>query len=817
MSALIQDFKYSLRMLGKNPGFTIVAILTLALGIGANTAIFSVVNGLLLHPDGISHPDRVVAVRVRYEKLNLKSILVSATDFRDVRDSRKVFAAAAVADNRDFSYQSSDWPLRLRGAAVSHEWFDVFETKPMLGRVFTPDEDQPNANHEVILSYNTWKNVFGSDAAIVGRSLQLNHEPYRIVGVMGPDFQWPGEADLWSPLGLSASDLSDDNRFNEGLFCVARVQPRLKFATAAAYMDILTQRIANDRRSPYAKSSGWSMFAVPFTQFVYGDIRTPLLVLIGAVGCVLLIACANIAGLTLARASGRTKEFAIRTSLGASPWRLVRQMLVESFVVAAGGMALGLLLGEVSIRALLALAQDNLGKGITVRMDGYVLLFTALAAIASAFIFGIAPAWHISRIDPQSNLGGGRGADAGSRVHRRYRDALVMGQLALALLLLASTGLFLKSLSRLQDVNLGFRPHGVMTAVLSLSDRQYETGAKQSALFREILQRLSNAPGVTSAAAAYPLPFSGFGGSASFAIEGRPKTPGDPGPHGDVQTISPGYFSTMGIPILRGREFTAEDREDGQAVVMIDANLARQFWPNNDPIGKRLRINDSDPWATIVGVAAATRHAQVVGEEASSEGIESSGKGVYYYPINQAGMRFGFLIARTKGDAGGLANTMREVVRSADPGQPVSDLKTMDQRVVLSLGPRRSAVALLAVFAALAMILSGVGLFGLVRYSVGQRTREFGIRAALGASSLDLLRMVLGQGLRLAILGAAAGLVGAATLSRVLQSLLYGVSPIDPVIFAAVTLMLILVALVACWLPARRAMRINPMEALRHE
>ena len=817
MNTLIQDVRYAIRVLGKNPGFTIVAVLTLAMGIGANAAIFSVVNGLLLHPAGIPHPDRVVAVRVRYDKLNLKSIVASPTDFRDVRDSREVFAAAAAQDNRDFSYRSGDWPLRLRGAAVSRDWFAVFEAKPILGRTFTAEEDQPNANHEVVLSYPTWKNVFGADAGVVGRSVQLNQEPYQVIGVMGPDFQWPSQVDIWAPLGLSSSDLSDDNRFNEGLFTVARLQQGVNFSKAAAYMDVLTQHVVNDPRSTFPKRSGWGMFAVPFTEFVYGDVRMPLLILMGAVAFVLLIACANLAGLLLARASGRAKEFAVRTALGASPWRLVRQMLVESMVIAAGGMTFGLFIGEASIRALLALARENVAAGFTIRMDGYVLLFASFVAVTSALIFSIAPAWQIARMDPHANLGEGRGVNTGSLLRHHFRDALVVGQLALALVLLAGTGLFLESLTKLQDVNLGFRPRGVMTAIWSLPDHQYDTTAKQAAFCRQVLERLSHSPGIVSAAAAYPLPFSGFSGSASFEIEGRPKPPGDPGPHGDVQIISPAYFSTMGIPILHGREFSDEDRQGGQAVAVVDANLARQYWPNEDPVGKRMRINDSDPWARIVGVAAPTRHTQVVGEEASAEGIEGAGKGVYYFPINQAGLKFGFLIARTNGDAASLAGIFREVVRAEDPNQPMSDLKTMDQRVAISLGPRRSAVALLEVFATLALLLSSVGLFGLLRYNVAQRTQELGIRMALGATPAIVLRLVIGQGMRLALLGAGTGLIAAFALTRVLESMLYGVSATDPVVFAGVLIVLGITALVACWLPARRAMRVDPIGALHHE
>jgi len=818
MTNVVQDIRYAIRMLWKNPGFTAVAVLTLALGIGANTAIFSAVNGLLLHPNGIPHPERLAAIRVRYEKLNLKSIVISAPDYGFVRDNNQIFASVAAETNGDFNYTGGDWPLRLRGAKVSWQWFDVFEAKPMLGRVFLPEEDQPNANHEVVLAYNTWKTLFGGDEGIVGRSIQFNQEPYKVIGVMGPEFLWPNQTDLWAPLGLAPKEFEADNIFNENYFVVARLQPGVKLPSAAAYLDVLTQQVSDDPRAKgYPRDSGWGMFAIPFTEFVYGDVRTPLIILLGAVGFVLLIACSNVAGLLLARASGRAKEFAVRTALGASPWRLGCQTLTESVVLAAGGMLLGLGIAAVVIRALLALAPGNLATGLVIPMDGYVLGFTALMAAASAIIFGAVPAWKIARIDPQQNLKQGRGTGGTSRGDHRFRDFLVAGELALALVLLASAGVFLKSLAKLHDVDLGFRPHGLMTAALTLPPRTYDMPAKQIAFLRSALDRLATSPGVESAAAGVPLPFSGFGGSSSFDIDGRVAPPGDPGPHGDLRGVSSGYFETMGIRLNRGRTFTDHDREGSQPVVMIDENLARTYWPNQDPVGQRIRYGSELPWATIIGVVAPVRHSQVVGEEASAMGVEGGGKGVYYYPLYQTQAPATFLIARTNGDPARLGAAIREAIHAVDPGQPVSDLKTMDERVAMSMGPRRSAVALLTVFAIMALSLAAVGLFGLVRYNVAQRTQEIGVRMALGASRNDVLRMVLGEGLRLALAGVGGGLIAAFALTRVLAGLLYGVSATDPGTFAGMAVLLTVVALFASWLPARRATRVDPLVALRYE
>jgi len=818
MRALLEDFRYALRMLGKSPGFTVVAVLTLAVGIGANTAIFSVVNGLLLHPFGLPHPERLLAIRARYEKLNLKSIVISAPDYTFVRDNKQTFAAAAIEMENDFNYAAGAWPLRLRGSRVSWQWFDVFEARPLLGRVFAPEEDQPNADHEVVLAYGTWKSIFGGDSDIVGRSIQLNQQPYKIIGVMEPDFEWPSQTDLWAPLGLAPDAFTLDNIFNENYLAVARLEARVKPSNASAFLKMTSQQICDDPRTQgYPKASGWSLFAIPFTEFVYGDVRTPLLILLGAVGLVLLIACSNVAGLLLARASSRAKEFAVRTALGASPWRLARQMLTESMALAFVGMLLGLVIAFQAVRALLWLAPGSLSTGLDIHLDLYVLLFTAVIAGASAIIFGAAPAWQIAFLDPQQNLKQGRGTGEGSAGRHRFRSGLVVAELSLALVLLASAGVFLKSLEKLKDVDVGFRPHGLMTAALALPERQYDTPDKQVAFLNGMLARLSSAPGVISAAAAMPLPFSGFGGSASFNIEGRVAPPGDPGPHGDVRGVSPRYFETMGIRLVRGRVFTDQDRRGGQAVAIIDENLAREYWPNQDALGQRLRNGNNAPWKTIVGIVRPVRHSQVVGEEASREGVEGSGKGVYYFPLYQENSPATFLIARTSGDPAALAGAIRLAVHDVDPGQPVSDLKTMDERIAMSMGPRRSAVTLLSVFAAMALTLAAVGLFGLIRYNVTQRTQEIGVRMALGASRSEVMRMVLGESLRLALLGVAGGLVAAFALTRVLSSLLYGVSPTDPLTFAGMALVLISVALLASSIPAQRATRVDPLVALRYE
>jgi putative ABC transport system permease protein len=818
LNAIRQDMRYGLRVLAKSPAFTSVAVLTLALGIGANTAVFSVFNALFLHPPGVADPGQVVVQRVRYGKLGLKNISVSAPDFVRLRDSKEVFSAAAIETTADFNYTAESGPERLNGALVSWQWFDVFGAKPVLGRVFTADEDQPNANREVVLSYGAWQRWFGGDASAIGQTVQLNEQPYRVIGVMGPEFPWPNpRIDLWAPLGLPASDFAIENTFNEMYLSVARLQSSVSFAKASAYTDLLTKRVSDDPRAVYAKDAQWGMFLMPLTDFVFGDLRSPILILGGAVAFVLLIACANIAGLLLAKSAGRSKELAVRAALGASRAQLVVQALSENAVLGVMGIVAGLAVAQAGIKGLLLAAPKALASGVVFPMDKSVLLFSVAMGFLAVLIFGSVQAWHASRVDPYNALRELGRSTTGSRAHQRFRSFLVAGELALGLVLLAGTGLLLKSLTRIGEVNPGFQSHGVMTAGLALPSQQYNTPEKQFAFFRSVLDKLSHSPGVTEAGAGYGLPFAGGNNSASFQIEGKPVAPGSPGPHGDIRYVTPGYFRALTIPLREGRIFTDADRMGSQPVAVIDENLAREYWPNEDPIGKRISYGVRSGWATIVGVVGHIRFNQLAGEESSSEEAQSAEKGAYYFPIYQTRAPYGFLIAKTNGNPQALAGTIRQAVRETDPNQPVSDMKSMDQRIAESLGPQRFAANLLAVFAVLAVLLTAVGLYGLISYSVAQRTNEIGIRTALGADRADILQLVLRQGAMLALAGAAVGVAAGLALARMMQSLLYGVSPADPASFAGAAVLLIVVALVASWLPARRAMKIDPMVALRYE
>ena len=787
-----------------------VALVTLALGIGANTAIFSVVNQVLLNPAGISNPGRIVALRVNYDKLALRNIGVSIPDFADVLHSTQQFESAALLDTGDFNYTGSAVPERLRGASVTWRWFDVFGAHPALGRVFRPEEDRPNANPEVVLSFAAWKRLFGEDPGVLGRAIELNQTTYRIIGVMGADFRWPADIDLWAPLGLADSQYSENNRFNESFQAVARLRPGVPFASANAFVGVLSNRLktSGSGNGAYAKDAAWGIFLLPFTDFIAGPTRTPMLVLLGAVGFVLLIACSNIAGLMLARASGRTREIAVRAALGAGRWDLIRQSLCESLVLAAGGAVAGLGVAFAGVRGLLAMAPEGLPVAVSVRMDAPVLAFAALAAVGAAVLFGIAPAWQISRLNRYELLKEGGRSNSAGRGRQRMRSSLVVAEVALALVLLVGAGLFLRSLAALEEVNPGFDAAGVITAGVSLPHARYDSDAKQIAFYQAVLDNLSATPGVTAVAAGVPVPFSGNAGSASFQIEGLPVPPGDPGPHGDIGAVSADYFAALKIPVRQGRVFTALDRADTQPVALVDEILARQYWPGESPVGQHIRRGSKAPWATVVGVVGHVKHSDLAGEDV---------KGKYYFPVPQMAAPFMTFLMRTPSDPGRLSAALRDGVRAVDPTQPVSHIRLMTAMVNDSLAPRRFVVTVLGVFAGLALLMAVIGLYGVISYAVTQRTQELGVRMALGAQPAEILWLVVGQGMKLAALGAAAGLVAAVAIARLLRNQLFHVSAFDPPTFVLMAAALIGAAMLASYIPARRATRVDPMVALRYE
>ncbi len=799
-------FRYAMRSLARSPGFAFSVVLSLALGIGANAAIYSVVNGLLFHPTGMSDPGRLVAPRINYKKLNLDKIGMSATDFADVRDQPKIFSHAAMVDVEGLNYTGGEAPERMQGAFVTWQWFDVLGRAPFLGRDFQRSDDQPGANHVAVLSFSTWNRLFGGDRQILGRTIELNRTPYRVIGVMPEDFHWPSEADVWIPIGLPASAYGPGNRFNESYFAVARLARGVSYERAQSFMPVLSKRVLD--QVPFARDSQWSMVIEPFTEYNAGDLKKPMFLLLGAVAFVLLIVCSNIAGLMLARGIARGREFAIRTALGAGRMDLIYQAFTEISVLAVFGTAVGLCAAFGLLRALLSVARVELGTELFVNVDGHVLAFTACVGILSALVFGVMPAWHISRLGEQHaelKEGGRSGMEGQAR--QTLRSALVAGQIALALVLLVGAGLLLKTLANLKNVKAGFDPRGVMTASVALPDPEYGE-EKQIAFFRGAVDRLSQAPGVDSAAAASIVPFAGGDPTASFDIEGRVVPRGDPGFHGSSRHVSPEYFRTMKIPLLAGRDFNDGDTRNGQAVAIIDADLARHYWPNESPIGQRLRRGNGAQWAMIVGIVGHVKQSSVAAD---------AGRGTYYFCFYQQPISEAFLVARGKAPAAQLRHAIRSAVRAVDPGQAVFDVRSMQERLALALGPQQFATQILMVFGGAALLIALIGLYGVISYNVARRTREIGVRTALGAERWRILALIMSQAMRLVVIGIVAGFIACLLAGRFAAAQLFEVSPGDRQTFVVAAFGLAAAGLLASLIPAWRAARVDPLTALRNE
>ncbi len=837
MHTILQEFRYALRQLRKSPGFALVSVLTLALGIGANIAVFSVTNAVLLNPSGIPHADGLVALRSRYLSMaDLSNIGISAPDFGDAAAGRNIFQSAAAMQAASFNFSRENAnPELLRGGKVSSGYFDVFQARPYLGRVFSPEEDQPGAEHEAVLSYRAWKKQFGSNPNIVGHTVMLDQQPYRVIGVMGADFEWPNPLDVWVPIALPPGRYHDQNyRYNENMGGVARLQPGVSLQQANAYLEMKTQEnIRSEGDKSYGKASRWGMFAMSLTEFVGGPLRKPMTMLLIAVGMVLLIACANIAGLQIARASARERDLAVRVALGAQRARLMRQALAESIVLTVAGVALGFAVAVGTAPLLLSYLPTLLGTQIQPSFRGPVLLFVTVVAVLCSLLCGVVPAWHRTRPGWFNALQEGGRSGTGSPMHQRARSSLVVAQIALSLLLLAGAGLLLSSLKALEQVETGFQPEGVLTASFSLPPSVYgpappvssasvskEEAAKQeaaaqaasdakvAAFYSALQERLHSIPGVNSTALADSVPFDNQGGSSSFNIKGRVLPPNDPGPHGNVRAVSQEYFSTLRVPVLTGREFTAQDHQGTELVAIVDTVLAHQYWPGKNPVGEHIGFGSKGPWYTIVGLVA---HARVTSLESDTN------EGFYYFSTAQTPQLSNAILVRSSRSPRDLTHDLSAAVRAVDSGIPIYDVKTMELRVNESLLGRRFVVLLLTTFAGLALLLAALGLYGVISYSVRLRTREMGVRMALGAQRGRVLQLVLVQGMRLAAIGIACGLVAAIGLGHIFTSLLFRVGVLHAIPWVVAISVLIAVVLLATYLPARRAASIEPMQALRTE
>ena len=813
MKNLAQTFRYSLRQFRKTPAFTVTAVLTLALGIGANIAVFSVTNAVLLNPSGVPNPGRVLALRAKYAMGDLANISMSAPDVGNAMDATNLFSAVAAMQPGSFNYTpNGTTPTKINAALVTSHWFDVFEARPLLGRSFRAEEDVPGANRVVVLSYKTWKDRFGGEPNIVGHKVTLNEQAYEVIGVTRRDFDWPNTAEMWSPLALKPELFHDENsRYNENLFAVGRMRPGVTVDQVNSYLHLKASQVAaSEGASSYAKASGWGMFSMPLVEFISGSLRQPLAILIGAVGLVLLIACANIAGLQLARASARQREVSIQIALGVNRFRLIQQAFVESAVLAAAGAILGVVIANIAIPVLLAVAPESLSSNLSVQLDLPVLLFVTIAGVVCAILCGIAPAWHMTHARWFQTLQESGRSETMSKARQRMRSALVIGEIAVAMVLMMGAGLLVRSLHQLEQVQTGFDPRNVMTAVVSLPRSKYKEDQKQSTFYAALEDQLRAQPGVSDVGIADCVPFlDGMCGSASFGIVGRPQAPNDPGPHGYLRQVSPGYFSTLKIPVLRGRTFSIADREKTQPVVVIDDILARQYWPNQDPIGQYMSFGKQYPKVEIIGIVNHARRSSL-----EADGSE----GMYYLAMSQLPSPNASIAVRTSMTSSESVGTLiQNAVRSVDPNQPIYDVKSMEQRVSDSLVGRRFLVVLLSIFAGLSLLLSTLGLYGVINYGVKLRVREIGVRMALGAQRSDVLRLILRQGVRLAAGGLVLGLIGVFLAGRTLSSLLYQVSLFNPLTLIGTSVLLAATVLLATYLPARRAAQLDPMRTLREE
>jgi putative ABC transport system permease protein len=807
LADLLQDLRYAARMLWKNPGFTTVAVLALALGIGANTAIFSVVNTVLLRPLPYKAPEQLVMVWEDATSHGYPRDTPAVANYVDWRDQNSLFSGMAAISDSDFNFTGAGDPERLKGRRVSANLFPLLGVEPQLGRVFTAAEDQPGTQRVAVLSHRLWQRRFGGDPSIIGKTLTLNDESYTVVGVMPARFQFPANDDeLWVPISFTAQEAANRNRHY--LEVLGRLKPGVTLEQAQAEMTTIGARL----QQQYPQSNTDLGVAVTSLQeHLVGDIKPALLILLGAVGLVLLIACANVANLLLARAAIRQKEIALRVALGARRWRLLRQFLTESLLLATFGGIVGLVIAYVGLLVLGSFIPENISQARDISLDLKVLGFTLGVSLLTGLIFGFAPAIQAARFNQSETLKeGGRDSVTG-RSGKRLRGLLVTAEVAVSLVLLIGAGLLINSFLRLRNIDPGFRTDNLLTMKIELPEPKYEAYERRAAFYTDLVQRVQSLAGVRSAAVTTNLPLYRQGNSTSVRLEGKPDPP--PGQERIVVTriISPGYFDTMSIPLLAGRQLSDQDTDTTQNVVVISETMARRFWSGEDPVGKRIaagRVRSDADWIQVVGVVKDVRQFELNAEPRPQMYLSYRQAG-FFAPED--------LVVKTDVEPASLAASVRKAVWEIDKDQPVSNIRTMDEILAESIARQRFSMLLLGIFAGVALLLAAVGIYGVMSYSVAQRTHEIGIRMALGAETGAVLKLAVGYGLKLVIAGVVIGLIAAFALTRLLATLLFGVTPTDPATFVVISVLLICVAAIASYIPARRATKVDPLVALRYE
>jgi putative ABC transport system permease protein len=806
MTALLQDLRYAARSLFRNPGFSLVAILVLALGIGPNSAIFSIVSAVLLRPLPIKDPSRVVVVWETWKEKGFDQLPVSANNYLDWKQRNHVFeqmGAAFAIPEYGFNVTAGGEPERVPGAKASYEYFRVLGLKPLAGRGFLPEEDRPGGPPVAVVSHRFWQRRLGGDRGVLGQSIIVDGVARTVVGVMPAEFTALGEVDVWIP---TAIDPSAEARANRTYGVLARLRGGVPLERAQSEMEDVAKRIAREHPET---NDGWGVLVMPIHELYSGRIAPALSILLGAVGLLLLLACANIANLLLARASSRQKEIAIRTAIGARRSRLVRQLMTESVLLALAGGALGLVAAHWCVGLLRGVVPDMLPLMKQMSIDARVILFTFAASVLTGMLFGIAPAWKLSRGDVNEVLKAS-GRTLTGRDMLRLRGVLLVAEVSLAVVLLIGAGLLARSFIRLMSVDPGLRTDGVLTMQLTLPWARYDTEQKRAEFHRELAHRIEAMPGVHAAGGIHFLPFRGYFMNTRisvwpFVVDGQPPVRPGQEPDADFRIVTPGFFSAMGIPLREGRYFSVRDSREAPAAVIVNEALVRRHFKGRNPIGRRLRVPPDHPGREIIGVVG----------DAKLYFLDWKAEPAIYVPHAQEPAQVMSLVVHSSRGPGSLVPAIRREVRALDPEQPVSDVKTMASVVADSAMIRRVSVYMLGAFAGLAMVLATVGIYGLTAYTVSQRLQEIGIRMALGAQRRDVLRLVVGRSIGLAVIGAILGILGALVASRIIEGLLFGVGKSDPLVVIGVPLGLLAVAAVASYLPARRAMNIEPVGAVR--